>query len=73
MNWKPIKEVPTEGYRKLLLFYIPKRVDRWRVGYAFPIDEYRDRIMFIVGMDFLQSYEEPTHWTELTDPIHPIH
>lgn len=71
MNWKPIKDVPLKGYNKQLLLYIPSKVDNWKVGYAFPIDNdcNRDRIMFIVGLDFLQSYEEPTHWAELTKPV----
>jgi len=71
MNWKPISEVPTDGYRKELLLYCPSGVHKWKIGHAFPIDEdcNRYRIMFIVGMAFLQSYEEPTHWAELTSPI----
>jgi len=70
MNWKPIKDVPTEGYLKELLLYTPKS-DKYRVGYAFPIDEEcnRSRIMFIVGLDFLQTYDEPTHFANLTEPV----
>ena len=70
MNWKPIKDVPHDGYLNQVLLYIPNGVGNWKVGYAFPPDEScnRERVMFVVGMDFLQKYEEPTHWAELTTP-----